>query len=94
MNDSTHPAGIRPDEDSHGGAWRLASPVLLFWALSGALGAWARISHARYVSGEDPGYLLWSATEHTSRSALALTLVIWAIMPGSSGPTGGAAQYD
>ncbi|QDV09501.1 hypothetical protein Poly30_50590 [Planctomycetes bacterium Poly30] len=83
-----------PPPSPHATAWQVAWPALLFWALSAALGTWARLSHARCVSGEDPGYLLWSATEHTSRSALALTLVIWAIMPGSSGPTGGAAQYD
>jgi hypothetical protein len=74
--------------------WAIAWPCLLFQVLCGVLGTWAGISHDRCVCGEDPGYVLWAATEHTSRSALALTLLIWAIMPGSSGPTGGAAHFD
>lgn len=80
--------------NSHATPWLLAWPALLYWVLSSGLGAWAGIAHDRCVAGRDPGYLLWSATEHTSRSALALTLVIWAMMPRSSEPIGGAAQYD
>ncbi len=74
--------------------WPLAWPTLLILGLNEALGGWAQLAHADCGSGRAPTYALWAATEHTSRTALALTLVLWAIMPGSSGPTVGTAQID
>ena len=76
------------------GFWHLAWPALSFWLLREALGAYADLSGSASVDGSDPGYWLWSALEHTSRTALALTLLLWAMIRPSSGPTHGAAQYD
>ena len=74
--------------------WPLAWPALCFWLLREALLAYADLAGSASVNGSDPGYWLWSALEHTSRTALALTLLLWAMIRPSSGPTHGAAQYD
>ena len=74
--------------------WPVAWPGIVFWFLREAMGAWTSLSGSTLASGIDPGYWLWSASEHTSRTALALTLLVWAMIRASSGPTSGAAQYD
>ena len=74
--------------------WPIAWPGIVFWFLQEALGAWAKLSEAALSSGITPGYWVWSASEHTSRTALALTLLLWAIIRPSIGPTYGSAPYD
>ena len=74
--------------------WPIAWPGMVFWFFNEALEAFASLSTVALSSGSDPGYWLWSAVEHTSRTALALTLLLWAMIRPASGPTSGSAQTD